>query len=238
MKKIAIHQSNYIPWRGYFDLIASVDEFIIYDDMQFTKNDWRNRNKIKTPKGLEWISIPVGIDIKQRIRDVRLLRNGWNIKHWKMLELNYSRSPFFYEIKKWLEPIYLSEKHTYLSSFNRELIEAICSYLKIKTRISNSWDYNLIEGKTARLVDLCNQSGAGEYLSSPSAKVYLEESLFLKSNIKLTWFGYEEYCSYKQLWDAEFQANVSILDLLFNCGESSGDYMQCAPKFSKIASNL
>jgi hypothetical protein len=232
MKKIAIHQSNYIPWRGYFDLIASVDEFIIYDDMQFTKNDWRNRNKIKTPKGLEWISIPVGIDIKQRIREVRLLRNGWNIKHWKMLELNYSRSPFFYEIKTWLEPIYLSEKHAYLSSFNRELIEAICSYLKIKTRISNSWDYNLLEGKTARLVDLCNQSGAGEYLSSPSAKAYLEESLFLKSNIKVTWLDYENYRPYKQLWDSEFNAHVSILDLLFNCGESSGDYMQRAPKLT------
>ena len=79
MKKIAILQSNYIPWKGYFDLVAAVDEFILYDDMQFTKNDWRNRNKIKTPKGTEWITVPVGQDIRRRIRDVEIRDDRWQI---------------------------------------------------------------------------------------------------------------------------------------------------------------
>ena len=88
MKKIAILQSNYIPWKGYFDLISKVDEFVIYDDVQFTKNDWRNRNKIKTPKGLEWITIPVGQNIKRKIKDV-VINSNWQKKHWKTLQMNY-----------------------------------------------------------------------------------------------------------------------------------------------------
>ena len=95
MKKVAILQSNYIPWKGYFDLISYVDEFIIYDDMQFTKNDWRNRNKIKTPQGLNWITIPVGSDNTRRIRDVIFVNNDWRLKHCKTLEANYRKSPFF-----------------------------------------------------------------------------------------------------------------------------------------------
>jgi hypothetical protein len=99
MKKVAILQSNYIPWKGYFDLIAAVDEFILYDDMQYTKNDWRNRNRIKTPDGLKWITIPIGDKIKYRIRDVELVNNGWNINHWKMIHSNYARANYFKEVK-------------------------------------------------------------------------------------------------------------------------------------------
>lgn len=94
VKKIAILQSNYVPWKGYFDLIAAVDEFILYDDMQFTKNDWRNRNQIKTPQGVQWLTVPVGKDIHRRIRDVQLV-DGWQIKHWKTLESNYRRAAHF-----------------------------------------------------------------------------------------------------------------------------------------------
>ena len=107
MKRVAISQSNYIPWKGYFDLIASVDEFIIYDDMQYTTRDWRNRNMIKTPAGSKWMSIPVGCDRNRRIRDVMLIDNGWNLDHWKMLQNNYARADHFKEIEEWLEPIYL-----------------------------------------------------------------------------------------------------------------------------------
>lgn len=225
MKKIAILQSNYIPWKGYFDLIAAVDEFILYDDMQFTKNDWRNRNKIKTPKGLEWISIPVGKDIKRRIRDVELLDNGWNVKHWKMLYSNYRRADHFNEIAAWLEPIYLRHQYTNLSIFNREMIEAVCGYLGITTKITYSWDYTLGEGKTERLVSLCQQAGATEYISGPAAKDYLDEAMFNKENIKVDWIDYTGYQAYPQLWGA-FEHGVSVLDLLFNCGTSARTYMK------------
>lgn len=220
MKKIAILQSNYIPWKGYFDMIAAVDEFIIYDDVQFTKNDWRNRNQIKTPQGVQWLTVPVGQDISRSVRTVELPNSMWQAKHWKTLQSNYRRATYFEEVAALFEPIYMQRQHTLLSALNRDLLETVCAYLEITTKISNSWDYKLIEGKSARLADLCAQSGASEYISGPAAKVYLEESLFTERGIKLTWFDYSGYKEYPQLWGA-FTHNVSILDLLFNCGKDS-----------------
>jgi hypothetical protein len=225
MKKIAILQSNYIPWKGYFDMIAVVDELILYDDMQFTKNDWRNRNKIKTPKGVEWLSIPVGQNINRRIREVVIPNGLWQKKHWKTLEANYIRAPHFKEISTILEPIYLHREHAYLSSLNRALIEAVCGYLGISTKISNSWDYELADGKTERLADLCAQAGGTEYISGPAAKDYIEEHTLSERGIKLIWFDYAGYPEYPQLW-GKFIHEVTVLDLLFNCGKEAPMYMK------------
>jgi len=224
-KKVAIVQSNYIPWKGYFDLIAAVDEFILYDDVQFTKNDWRNRNKIKTPKGLEWISIPVGQDIRRRIRDVVLPNSRWQEKHWETLETNYHRAPHFNEVAAVIEPLYRYQTYSHLSVLNRCFIETVCRFLGIETKISNSWDYNLTEGRAERLVDLCIQMGAREYISGPSAKDYIDENFFLDHHIKVTWFDYSDYPEYPQLW-GEFAHGVTILDLMFNCGKNAPRYMK------------
>lgn len=226
MKKVAILQSNYIPWKGYFDLIAAVDEFILYDDMQFTKNDWRNRNKIKTPHGLQWLTIPVGQDINRRIRDVTL-DPRWQSKHWKTLEANYRRASHFEEIADWIKPLYNATEYSHLFEVNRVFIEAICRYLKIGTKISYSWDYRLIDGRSERLVDLCIQAGGGEYISGPAARDYLNEELFNSKNIKLTWFDYSGYKEYPQLW-GDYEHGVSVLDLLFNCGPQSFAYLKNA----------
>ena len=224
-KRIAILQSNYIPWKGYFDMIAAVDEFILYDDMQFTKNDWRNRNQIKTPQGVQWLTIPVGDCISRKIREVSLLSNGWQTKHWKTLEANYRRAPHFDEIAAWLQPLYQIERYTHLSQLNRHFIQAVCHYLGIKTIITNSWDYILIDGKTERLADLCAQAGGTEYISGPAAKDYVEENIFTDKNINLTWFDYVGYPEYPQLW-GEFTHGVTILDLLFNVGKEAPKYMR------------
>ncbi|OGQ58690.1 MAG: hypothetical protein A3J24_00715 [Deltaproteobacteria bacterium RIFCSPLOWO2_02_FULL_53_8] len=224
-KKVAIVQSNYIPWKGYFDMIAAVDEFILYDDVQFTKNDWRNRNQIKTPNGVEWLSIPVGQAIDRRIRDVVISNPIWREKHWRTLEGNYRRAPFFNEIASIVKPLYRDQNQTNLSATNREFIEVICNYLGICTKISNNWDYDLVEGKTERLVDLCKQSGADEYISGPAAMAYLDTRQFALHGIKLTWFNYENYPVYPQLW-GEFTHGVSALDLLFNCGKNASAYMK------------
>jgi hypothetical protein len=224
LKKVAILQSNYIPWKGYFDLIAAVDEFIIYDDMQFTKNDWRNRNKIKTTRGIQWLTVPVGSCIHRRIREVSI-DTAWQVKHWKSLSQSYARANCFAETASWLEPLYLHEKHENLSAMNRRFIEEICSKLGIKTTITNSWDYALISGKTERLVDLCLQAGGTEYISGPSARCYLDQSVFESSGIKLTWFDYSGYREYPQLWGS-FVHEVTILDLIFNCGAKSPSYMK------------
>jgi hypothetical protein len=225
MKRVAILQSNYIPWKGYFDLIGAVDEFILYDDMQFTKNDWRNRNRIKTPRGVEWLSIPVGTDLGRRIRDVELPGRHWQEKHWKTLEANYRRAAHFDAVAARFEPIYRGRLHGTLSSLNRELIEAVCGYLGIATRITNSWDYRLGEGRSDRLADLCAQAGAVEYWSGPSARDYIEEEAFRARGIALRWFDYGGYPPYPQLWGG-FEHAVSILDLLFNCGPDAPRYMK------------
>jgi hypothetical protein len=226
MKKVAIVQSNYIPWKGYFDLIATVDEFILYDDVQYTRGDWRNRNKIKTPHGLHWLTIPVQVKGKyrQRIRDAEIACPDWAAEHWKKLELNYRRATYYKDIADLLAPLY-EESHRNLSQLNRRFIEVLARYIGVDTTISNSWDYTLVDGKTARLANLCAQAGATEYISGPSAKDYIDESVFACQGIKLTWFDYSGYPEYPQLWGS-FEHGVTFLDLLFNCGRDARRYMR------------
>lgn len=230
MKKVAILQSNYIPWKGYFDMIAAVDEFILYDDMQYTRRDWRNRNQIKTPQGVVWLTVPVKVKGKfnQSIRETEINGDSWREQHWKSLCANYRRAPHFAEVAKVIEPLYQTPYRT-ISEVNRAFIEAICGYLGITTKISNSWEYQLIEGKTERLVDLCRQAGAAEYISGPSAMDYIQPQFFEEAGIKLSWFDYEGYPEYPQLW-GEFTHGVSILDLLFNCGKSAPNFMRYVTK--------
>ncbi|MBB3426614.1 hypothetical protein FHT85_003610 [Rhizobium sp. BK312] len=227
MKKIAILQSNYIPWKGYFDLIAAVDEFILYDDMQFTRRDWRNRNQIKTPQGLSWLTVPVKVKGKyhQTIRETEIDGRKWAASHWKSIVSNYRKSRHFDEVASFLEPIYLNSNHDFLSPLNRELLEAICRYLGITTSITNSWTYDLVEGKSERLAELCVQAGGTEYISGPAARDYIEESVFRERGLGLSWFDYRDYPEYPQLW-GEFVHTVSILDLLFNCGKESPAFMR------------
>lgn len=227
MKKVAILQSNYIPWKGYFDLIASVDEFILYDDMQYTRRDWRNRNQIKTPQGLQWLTVPVQVKGKyhQKIRDTEVDGHNWAKDHWQALLQNYRRAPHFQAIAEWLEPQFVGQSDTHLSQLNRRLIESVCDYLGIKTIIRNSWDYELHEGKTERLASLCLQAGGKEYVSGPSARDYIDEKVFHDTGIRLTWFDYSGYPEYPQLWGA-FAHHVTILDLLFNCGPDAHRQMR------------
>ncbi|SHN64754.1 WbqC family protein [Desulfovibrio litoralis] len=227
MKKVAILQSNYIPWKGYFDMVAAVDEFIIYDDMQYTRRDWRNRNLIKTAQGLQWLTVPVVVkgQYEQTIKDTKIENSSWQGKHWKTFLHQYKKSLCFKEISDWLEPLYIQEEYTHLSQLNQKFIQAICSYLGIKTKITCSWDYTLVEGKTERLADLCKKAGGTEYISGPAAKGYIIPDIFEEYNIKLTWFDYIGYKEYPQLY-GNFEHGVSILDLLFNCGKNSANYMR------------
>lgn len=226
MKSVAIVQSNYIPWKGYFDMIAAVDEFILFDDMQYTRRDWRNRNKIKTPQGLQWLTVPVIVKGRyhQKIRETEIAGSEWASDHWRALKQNYRRTACFSEIAGWLEPLYRSHSYSHLSGLNRTFIEQICAYLGITTVIRNSWDYQLSDGKTERLADICRQAGATRYISGPAARGYLEEPVFEEQSIAVDWFQYEDYPEYPQLW-GPFCHQVTILDLLFNCGSDAHRYM-------------
>jgi len=200
MKRIAIVQSNYIPWRGYFDLIAAVDEFVLYDDMQYTRRDWRNRNRIKTARGLQWLTIPVQAKghYETPIRQIRIDGDQWAVNHWKALEQHYKRAPHFGDIATWLAPLYLDQSMELLSEVNRLFLEAICRYLGIRASITNSWDYEVTAGKSERLANICSQAGAQQYVSGPAAKNYLDERFFADRGIGVVWFDYAGYSEYPQ----------------------------------------
>jgi WbqC-like protein family len=224
MKKVAILQSNYIPWKGYFDMIAMVDEFILYDDVQYTRSDWRNRNKIKTAKGLLWLTIPVGKHYS-KINETTISKPDWGHAHWATLKQAYGKAAHFKEYKDVFENFYLNTSEPYLSRVNYQLIKMVNSILKIDTKISWSSDYQLIEGKSERLVDLVQQAGGAEYISGPAAKVYLQEDLFAAANIKVTWMDYSGYPEYPQLYPP-FEHGVSVLDLIFNMGSDSSNFLK------------
>lgn len=227
VKKVAILQSNYIPWKGYFDLLNSVDEFILYDDMQFTRRDWRNRNLIKTPRGLEWLTIPVSVKGRylQKICETRISDPGWGAAHWSTLVHNYAKAPFFELYRPILEPLYLREEQL-LSNINYGFLHAICGILGIATRISWSMDYRpLKEGKTARLVDLCKRAGGTHYLSGPAAREYIEPHAFEAAEVSLSFYDYSGYPEYPQRF-ANFAHGVTVLDLLFNAGPQARRYMK------------
>ncbi len=225
MKKAAVLQSAYIPWRGYFDLIAHVDEFIFYDDVQFSHGDWRNRNMIRTANGSKWLTIPVPKKnrIRRNICDVEASDPGWAADHWNRLEQSYRKAPYFDEVSALLRPCY-ETREAKLSRINARLIAAICAYLGITTNISWSWDYETGNGKTKRLLDLCKAVECTTYVSGPAARAYLEEEVFARENVAVAWFSYGALEPYPQIHGG-FEPNVSIVDLLFNCGPSSGQYL-------------
>lgn len=225
-KKIAILQSNYIPWKGYFDIIRDVDEFIFFDDVQYTKRDWRNRNKIKTQHGPTWLTVPVisKNNFNQKINETIIDGEVWKRKHWRSIELCYGKSEYHSEVSDLLWPVYHSETFDMLSKLNIRLIKLICEYIGIKTNFSNSSDFPLKKDKNDRLINLCLHTNSSIYISGPSARQYIDEEKFNDNQIELQWVDYGDYPEYPQLW-GDFEHNVSILDLLFNCGKNSNQFM-------------
>jgi hypothetical protein len=230
-RRVAISQSNYIPWKGYFDLIHSVDEFILFDDMQYTRRDWRNRNRIKTPQGVLWLTIPVEVKGKyhQTIRETMVSDPGWAQEHWKTIRQFYTRAPHFAAYKDLLEELYLGCRDASLSAINYRFLSALCGTLNIGTTLRWSAEYRICDGKTERLVDLCRQAGADVYISGPSARDYLQPEFFAQAGIELTYFDYSGYQPYSQLYPP-FVHEVSMIDLLLNAGPAAPRYMKSFEK--------
>jgi hypothetical protein len=225
-KKIAIVQSNYIPWKGYFDLINMVDVFIFHDDLRYTKQDWRNRNKIKTSGGTEWLSIPCGSNENRLICEVELRDQSWQRKHFRKITQTYQNAPYFELYREFFENFYLHNHWTNLSDLNQYLIKKISGlFLGISTKFDDSRRYNLKEKKAKRVLELLKKVGANEYLSGPAAKNYLDETQFKDAGIKCVWMDYSGYPEYDQPYPP-FVHNVSIIDLLFNVGEKAYKYLK------------
>ncbi|MBQ6342909.1 MAG: WbqC family protein [Anaerolineaceae bacterium] len=225
MKKIAVLQSNYIPWKGYFDIIHDVDEFIFYDEVQFTKNDWRNRNRILTNTGLQWLTIPTTGSITQTIDEVSTAGSQWQRKHYNTLLTYYSKAPFFSKYRAFLEDFYFEHEWTNLSQLNRYLIVHISQdFLGIKTKFSDSRNYYSAGSGHEKLLSLLKSAGAEYYVSGPAAKSYIQAEDYEKAGIELHWKDYSKYPEYPQL-HKPFSHNVTILDLLFNTGDDAPNYI-------------
>ena len=219
-RRVAVLQSNYVPWRGYFDLIHDVDVFIFYDEVQYTKNDWRNRNRIVTPNGPQWLTVPVFGSTGKSIREVEIVPGRWGEKHYQALRTNYGKAPFFEMYRPWLEEVYRQDWRS-LSALNQALIQKIArDFLGIRTQFRQSSDF-LSQGKRSeKLLSLLKSSGASTYVSGPAARSYLELSAFRDAGIEVVWKDYAGYPAYPQRSD-EFYPAVSILDLLLNVGEKA-----------------
>nr|WP_295941669.1 WbqC family protein [uncultured Acidovorax sp.] len=223
--RVGVIQSSFIPWRGYFDFIASVDAFVFHDDIQYTKGDWRNRNKIKTAKGSEWLSVPVSYkSVSQLICDTPIDNSThWAKRHLRIWQAHYQAAPYFGATKEILALMNDNDDAT-ISQLNIKLIRNICEYLGISTPMMLSSELALEGSKTERLIDLLRKLNASTYLSGPSADAYLDKEAFRRNGIQLEYKSYD-YAPYSQLW-GDFIDEVTVLDLIANCGPEARNYIR------------
>ena len=208
-------------------MINLVDEFVLFDDTQFTKRDWRNRNKIKTPQGTKWLTIPVNTKGKytQQICDTTVNDPDWPKRHWDLIRQNYAKAPYFNDYCDEFEGLYLGCKEDHLSKINYRFLSALCRMLGIDTPLSWSMDYEAKDGKNERLISICQQLNATEYVSGAAAQGYIDEEEFARAGIGVHWMDYSDYPEYPQAFPP-FVHEVSILDLIFNEGPNAMKYMK------------
>lgn len=222
--KVGIIQSNYIPWRGYFDFIRECDVFVLHDDIQYTKGDWRNRNKIKTPQGLRWLTVPVHyVNTDQLICTTVISRaTNWPRDHVELFRNNYRAAPYLTDALAIFGLAFDCIPAT-ISDLNIGLIRNICEYLAIKTSLRTSMEFGVTGRKTERILQICKALGATEYLSGPAAKVYLDEDALRREGITPLYKTYN-YPEYPQL-HGKFEGGVTVLDLIANVGPDARNYL-------------
>ena len=224
-KRVAILQSNYLPWKGYFDIIHDVDEFVFYDDRQYTKSDWRNRNRVKTPFGPAWMTIPVGTRQDRLICEVELPPGSWARKHRRLLEAHYAHAPYFDAYRAFLDDVYVERAWKNLSDLNQYLIRTIArDFLRIQTCFRDSRELELRGDRQGRLIEALQQLDADVYVSGPLAHEYIEPARFASCGIDVIWKNYSGYPEYPQ-FHPPFEHRVTVLDLLFHTGPEAARYI-------------
>lgn len=218
---LAVHQPQYLPWLGYFHKIANCDFFLFLDDVQYKKREFQNRNRIKTASGELWLTIPVITKghYTQNIKDVKINKEEkWESQHWASIVQNYKKAQHFDEHKEFFQKLY-EKKWDFLIDISMEITRYSLEYLDIKTPLKMSSEYNVLTQSTERIIDLCKKTKADAYFSGSGGKAYMDEKLFSDNNIKLTFQDYHHQ-EYKQAYTG-FMPYLSIIDLLFNCGQES-----------------
>lgn len=216
--KVVILQSNYLPWKGYFDLVNDADVFVFYDCVKYTKNDWRNRNVIYSKNGKQWLTVPIEASaVKLKIEEVEIKDAAWQELHFKSLFFAYKKAPYFSQLEEVMVD-YLQQKQWHkLSDLNQYLIEKISRKIGITTQFKNANEFDMSGDRVERLFSILTTLNAKEYISGKSAQVYLDgkEFLFEDKNIQLTYKNYPTYPAYPQLC-TPFENAVSIVDLIAN----------------------
>lgn len=228
---VAVLQSNYLPWKGYFDIIRRAEIVVFYDDVQFTKNDWRNRNRIKTRNGPLWISVPVGGRISRLVCEVTLPDSRWQSQHLRTLTQEYAKAPAFDFVRPLLEEGLRDQTWTHLSLVNQWFIRSICERcLGLRPQWLDVRDFAVEGTGSARLLTLLERLGARRYVSGPAAKNYIDAAAFDHAGIELEWMDYSGYPEYPQ-FHPPFEHAVSIIDLLAHVGAD-------APRFIRPANEV
>lgn len=228
-KRVAIVQSNYIPWRGYFDLIRSTDVFVLYDTAQYTVRDWRNRNRIKTRHGLKWLTIPVeDANARRPIRDMRVSDPTWAERHWRTLAHSYADAAQWRAMRQAIEPLFRECRSEYLSEINYRFLTGLCPLLGIEPTLRWSSEFAAEGDRTGRLVTICRALNADVYVSGPSAREYLDEAQFTAQGMTVQFFDYAGYPEYPQPFPP-FEPQVSVIDLIVNTGIDAPAYLRRHP---------
>lgn len=213
------HQPHYLPWLGYFDKIDSCDVFIFLDDVQYKKNDWQNRNRIKGASGAQWMTVPVSFSLGQKICEVRVADDqSWAKKHIYSLMTNYSPAPYFKEHRQFFSDIY-SRRWDSLLDINLTILDYLLCAFGIRKKLLRSSSLDLSGDATQKLIDLCKAAGAEAYLSGAGGLQYLDQEKFHRAGIKLLFQDFR-HPVYPQLF-GPFVPNLSAIDLLFNCGSEA-----------------
>ena len=216
---IAIHQPQYLPWLGYLDKIDKADVFVILDNVQFKKNEWQNRNRIKTAQGCQWITVPVLYRFPEKINEVRINNKAnWSRKHLQAFITNYSKSPCYDDYISFFEDIF-SRNWECLVDINVEIIKFLINALELKTRLVMASDLELREGSTERLIDICKALDSNKYLAGKDGNKYMNLELFDREGIEVIFQDFK-HPVYNQLF-GNFEPYMSAIDLLFNCGDDS-----------------
>ena len=222
--RVAIIQPNFVPWLGYFDIIDAVDTFVLLDSVQYTKSDWRNRNRIKTPAGLRWITVPVSAPRGTLIRDVASKDLEWRQRHLRQIEAAYREAAHFDTVMPVIRGWFESLESPMLVDIDHSLIENVCTFLGIQTPILRASDFSASDDRNERLLNLVNACGGTHYVSGPAARAYLDEARFRAEGIAVDWMAYEYDPPYQQP-HPPFTWNVSVLDLLLCCGPDARRYV-------------
>lgn len=213
----AVHQPGFIPYLGFFHKFKNSDVFIFYDTAQYSKNDFMNRNRIKTPNGPLWLTIPVSTHLGERIYETKITATPWRDKHLRTLEAMYKKTPYFNEIFGIIEKVY-REKNDRLVDVTIPILKELCTQFSPQVQIflASELTLDLNLKSTEALVAMMKRVGADTYLSGPGAKDYLVEDLFVQENIQVVWQDFH-HPTYKQLY-GEFVPNLSVIDALFHLG--------------------